>query len=154
MAAVIVRARGAVAYAQALGAVGARGVACARAHPRHLVLAALVAGLLLVAGGAPAVLAAALVAGVLGGRRPLAIVAAAAVIGGATFAQARLDSLDAGVLARMHGRRVTARVTLLEPVRERVSGPAVARVRLLDGPGAGEQAVLRVRAYAYEGAWP
>src|SRR4029079_18525620 len=49
---------------------------------------------------------------------------------------------------------VEARATLREPVRERVSGPAVARVRLLDGPGAGEQAVLRVRAYAYEGPWP
>ena len=45
-------------------------------------------------------------------------------------------------------------MTLLEPVRERVSGPAVARVRLLDGPGAGEQAVLRVRGSAYAGAWP
>lgn len=132
----------------------ARGLAGVRAHPRHLVLAALVAGLLLVAAGAAAVVAAALFAGVLAGRRPLAIVAAAAVIGGAGFAQMRLDALDAGVLARMHGRRIATRVTLLEPVRERVSGPAVARVRLLEGPGAGEQAVLRMRAYAYDGAWP
>ena len=32
---------------------------------------------------------------------------------------------------------------VLEPVRERPIGPAVARVRLLDGLGANEQAVLR-----------
>jgi competence protein ComEC len=134
----------------AVTGVASRGLA----NPRHLVLAALVAGLLLVAAGTPVVLAAALAAGALAGRRPVAVVAAAAAIGGAGIAQARLEALDAGVLARMHGQRIATRVTLLEPVRERVSGPAVARVRLLDGPAAGEQAVLRVRGYAYEGAWP
>ena len=134
--------------------VVSRGLAGVRAHPRHLVLAALVAGLLLVTAGTAAALVAALVAGALAGRRPVAVVAAAAAIGGAGIAHARLDALDAGVLARMHGQRIAARVTLLEPIRERVSGPAVARVRLLDGPGAGEQAVLRVRGYADEGARP
>ncbi len=131
-----------------------RGLAAARAHPRHVVLAALVAGLLLGFAAPAAVLGSALAAAVVAGRRPAAIVAAAAVIAGAGLAHARLDALDAGVLARMHGRRVNARVTLLEPVRERVSGPAVARVRVLDGPGAAEQAVLRVRGYAYDGPWP
>src|SRR4051812_32744214 len=151
------RSRGRAVAAGAVAAVtglAARGLAAARAHPRHVVLAALVAGLLLVAGGPLAVLAAALAAAALAGRRPVAVVAAAAAIGGAGIAHARLDALDAGVLARMHGQRIAARVTLLEPVRERVSGPAVARARLLDGPGTGEQAVLRVRGYAYAGAWP
>ncbi len=32
---------------------------------------------------------------------------------------------------------------MLEPLRTRGAGPSVARVRLLDGPGANEQAVLR-----------
>ena len=35
---------------------------------------------------------------------------------------------------------------VLEPVKERTIGPAVARVRLLDGLGAREQAVLRFAA--------
>src|SRR4051812_26316834 len=172
------RSRGRAVAAGAVAAVtglAARGLAAARAHPRHVVLAALVAGLLLVAGGPLAVLAAALAAAALAGRRPVAGLAAAAAIGGAGVAHARLAALDAGVLARMHGQRVATRGTLLEalPERvsgpaggpgtaapraggrgERVSGPAVARVRLLAGPGAGEQAVLRVRGYAYDGAWP
>jgi competence protein ComEC len=133
---------------------GSRTLATVRAHPRHVVLGALVAGLLLSGASPVAVLAAAVIAAALAGPRPVAVVAALAVLGGAVLAQARLDALDAGVLARMHGQRIAAGVTLLEPVRERVSGPAVARVRLLDGPGAGEQAVLRIRAYAYDGPWP
>ena len=39
-------------------------------------------------------------------------------------------------------------------MRERAVGPAVARARLLDGPAAGEQAVLRIGAYAHSGPWP
>ncbi len=126
-------------------------LAVARAHPRHLVLAAIVAGLLAGPAGPLAVLPAAIGFAALG-RRTLALLAAAAVIAGAGIAQARLAALDHGVLAAMDGQRVEARATLLEPVRERTSGPAVARVRLLDGPGAGEQAVLRVRSYAYPAA--
>ena len=147
-------------------AAAARGLAAARAHPRHLVLAAFVAGMLLAFAPPVAVVAVACAAAAVAGWRPASgvvagarlqpatIVAAAAVIAGAAFAQARAGALDAGELARMDGRRIDARVTLLEPVRERASGPAVARVRLLDGPGAGEQAVLRVRGYAYRGPWP
>src|SRR5262249_54103789 len=36
----------------------------------------------------------------------------------------------------------------LEPIRNRTGGASVARVRLLDGPTTGEQAVLRARAWA------
>ena len=61
------------------------------------------------------------------------------------LAEARLTALDAGRLAAMHGDTVESRAVLLEPVRVRAAGRAVARVRLLDGPGAGEQAVLRAR---------
>ncbi len=41
-------------------------------------------------------------------------------------------------------------------MRERAAGPAVARVRLLEGLGAGEQVVMRVRRNAYAGRlwWP
>jgi competence protein ComEC len=134
-------------------AAAGRGLAVVRAHPRHVVLAGLVAGLLLSPVGPPGVVPAAVVAAVMA-RGRLALVAAAAVIVGAGLAQARLAALDAGPLAKLTGQRVEARATVLEPVRERSNGPAVARVRLLDGPGAGEQAVLRVRGNAYDGAWP
>ncbi|WP_028060133.1 ComEC/Rec2 family competence protein [Candidatus Solirubrobacter pratensis] len=132
----------------------ARALAVMRAHPRHLVLTGFVAGMLLVFAGPPAVIAAALAATAVAGRSRFALVAGAAVIAGAALAQARVDALDAGVLAHMHDRTVQTRVTLLEPVRERVNGPASARVRLLDSAAAGEQAVLRLHSYAYHGAWP
>ncbi|MDA0181781.1 DNA internalization-related competence protein ComEC/Rec2 [Solirubrobacter phytolaccae] len=135
---------------QAPGGASARArlaLATVRAHPRHVVLAALVAGLLLSRAHPAAVVATALAAATLAGATWPAPIAAAAVLLGATLADARLTALDAGVLADMHGRSVTTRVVVLEPVRERAHGPAVARVRLLDGPGAGEQAVLRSRAW-------
>ena len=122
-----------------------------RAHPRHVVLAALVAGLLLGRASAArgrcsrplvvAALAGRPQAGRCSPRRPLPRPAR-------PFADARLAALDAGVLAVDARPHVETRAILLEPVRERRGGPSVARVRLLDGPGAGEQAVLRVRASA------
>ena len=94
-------------------------LAALRAHPRHVVLAALVAGLLLGRrarrrGGWPRLVA----------RRArwpsrAALLAAAAVLDRPTFADARLAALDAGVLASMHGRTVETRAILLEPVRAR-----------------------------------
>ncbi len=132
----------------------AAGAGVVRRHPRHLALGGLVAGILLAPVGAVAVVPAAVVAAALGGRSRAAAVAAALVIAGALAAELRLAALDAGPLAAMHGRSLTARVTLLEPVRERAVGPAVARVRVLDGPAAGEQAVLRMRASVFAGGWP
>ncbi|MDA0141477.1 ComEC/Rec2 family competence protein [Solirubrobacter deserti] len=110
-------------------------------------LAALVAGLLLGRANALAVLVAAFVLATLASRPWPAALAAAAVLGGATCADVRLAALDAGVLADLHGRSVQTRAVVLEPVRDRLRGPSVARVRLIDGPGAGEQAVLRSRAW-------
>ena len=65
-------------------------------------------------------------------------------------ADLRLAALEGGPLPHMHGRSVSARAVLLEPVRERAVGPAVARARLLGGPADGEVAVLRVRERAAE----
>ncbi len=162
------------------------------AHPRHVLLFAATAGLLLAPLGPTVTLAAAAVtaAAVLTTRvvaRPsapdesqpieravdgpsrnnesapsppagasllIAIAAAAAVLIGALVADLRIAALDGGPLSRMHGRSLAARAVLLEPVRERVVGPAVARARLVDGPARGEVAVLRVRADAHAGAWP
>ena len=69
------------------------------------------------------------------------MLAVAALVAGALLADARARALDAGVLSASIGRPVETRAIVLEPVRERAVGPAVARVRLLDGSD-GEQAVL------------
>ena len=69
-----------------------------------------------------------------------------ALVAGAAFTAARLSALDAGVLAASTGRAIDTRAVVLEPVKERAIGPAVARVRLIDGLGAREQAVLRFAA--------
>jgi competence protein ComEC len=102
-----------------------------RRHPRHLVLFAVVAGLLAGPLGAVAVLAAAAMAAVLGGRLPPALLAAVAVLAGATLGQARVSALGPGRLPELAGRHVDARAILLEPVRVWRSGTAVARVRIL-----------------------
>src|SRR4051812_29600366 len=96
-----------------------------RAHPRHLILAALVAGLLLGRAPAAVVLTAALVVPAPRARKTATLPAVAAVSGGAATTHARLVALDAGVLASMDGRTVDTRAILLEPVRSRAIGPSV-----------------------------
>jgi competence protein ComEC len=131
-----------------------RAHAVVQDHPRHAVLAALVAGLLIATAGELIVLIVAAATAVAAGRRWLAVLAVAALVAGALIADARLRALDAGNLGTATGRTVETRAVVLEPVRERPVGPAVARVRLLDGLGAGEQAVLRVWPSAYAGGLP
>src|SRR4051812_41328335 len=109
-------------------------------HPRHLVLGASVAGLLLAPLGPIAVLPATLIAAALGRRSVIALLAGAAVLGGAAFAGARLVALDGGVLAHMHGRTITSHAVLLAPPPDRGFGPAAARTRRLDGPAGGPPA--------------
>jgi competence protein ComEC len=115
-----------------------------RRHPRHLVLFAVVAGLLSGPVAPIAALAAAVVAAVLAGRPPLALAAAVAVLAGAALAQARVSALGPGGLPALAGREIEARAILLEPVRIWRSGTAVARVRIVEAtlgrgssPGAG-----------------
>jgi competence protein ComEC len=128
-------------------------------HPRHAVLFALTAGLLLgpvspaaaLAAAALTALIAVIARAVRGGvMTSVPLVVAAAVMAGAGVADVRLEALEGGPLPHMHGQPVEARAVLLEPVRERPRGPAVARARL---PGLGV-AVLRVRAPAHPGGWP
>jgi competence protein ComEC len=102
-----------------------------RRHPRHLVLFALTAGLLLGPIAPAAALAAAGIAAWLAGRVPLAPIAAVAALAGSTLAQARVDAISAGELPALTGRRIEVRAILLEPVRQRANGSAVARVRLV-----------------------
>jgi competence protein ComEC len=107
-----------------------RAVEEARRHPRHLVLFALAAGLLLGPVSAAAVLAAAGAAAWLAGRTPVALIAAAAVLVGSALAQARVEAITSGELPSLAGRRIDVRAILLEPVRVRSNGSSVARVRL------------------------
>src|SRR4051794_26788149 len=112
-----------------------RALATAHAHPRHVVLGALVAGLL--ASTAPELVMVAMgaVVVVLAGRPLPAVLAVVALVAGSLFSDARLQALDAGVLSHSTGQTIESRAIVLEPVHERPVGPAVARVRLLDGPG-------------------
>ena len=110
----------------------ARGRDAIRRHPRHLLLFALVAGLLLGPISPMAALAAAAAGAALAGRAPLAVAAAIAVLAGAALAQARVAALGPGRLPALAGQSIEARAILLEPVRRWRSGTAVARVRIVD----------------------
>jgi competence protein ComEC len=146
-------------------------------HPRHVLLFALTAGLLTGPLSPAAMVAAAAVAALtvaaarVGPRpsiagltaaasSPLPYVAAVAVLVGSAIADERVATLDGGPLPHLHGRSIEGQAVLLEPVRERPVGPAVARARLLGGVAANEVVVLRVRSRpapprGYEsGAWP
>jgi competence protein ComEC len=125
--------------------------AVARAHPRHLLLGALVVGMLLsepVAHDRPLLIALALaVAAALTAlleRPPLAVTAAAVLFAGALAAEARLHALDRTALTPLIGRGLSARATLLEQPRRSPSGSRAALVRLRDGPGRGERLLLRM----------
>ena len=129
------------------GGIERAAAACAvvRAHPRHVVLFAFVAGLLAAPLGAGWPLPAALAAAALAGRAPLALAAAAAVLAGATLADARLDALGPGALPSLAGQRLEARAIVLEPPRRRADGSSVARVRLRSPPELeGELAAARL----------
>jgi competence protein ComEC len=147
-----------------------RWLATAHHHPRHTILFAATAGLLLGPVSRPATLAAALALAVslsVLARpaspalcAPLALAAALALMAGALVADLRLASLEHGPLLGLEGRSIAARAVLLEPVRHRPGGLAVVRARLLDGPAAGDGAVLRIRSRpgagsaARTGGWP
>lgn len=119
-----------------------------RAHPRHLVLGALVAGLLAAPAGARVVALIAVAAGVLAGRRAPALLAAAAVLAGALGVHARLHALERTQLPALFGTTVTARVVLLEQPRPvRFGRTALAR---LDA-GDGERVMLRI---GQDADWP
>src|SRR4051812_7839013 len=126
-----------------------------RRHPRHLVLFAVVAGLLVAPRAPQLVLPLAAGAALLAGRVPLALAAVAAVLAAARLAEARADALGPGRLAASIGSPIAAEAVLLEPVRVRANGSVAVRARIIgaatpDRDGAaladrvrGELAVLR-----------
>lgn len=126
--------------------------------PRHALLGAVAAGLL-VAGVAPAFAvpvagAAALAVGPRGSWR-LALGLAAAVAAGVALGDARLSSLQATALTPL-SRDAALRVVVLEPPDLRAHGYTVAPARVVGGRADGERVVLRVAPAAWRGAarWP
>lgn len=130
-----------------------------RAQPRHLVLGALVAGLLAAPLALREVLLLAAGAATIAGRRTLALLCAGAVLAGALGAHARLAALDRTQLAPLFGATVVARVVLLEQPRPARFGRTVlAQLRGLApvaapsrAAGAGERVMLRIGEHV---AWP
>jgi hypothetical protein len=120
------------------GALGA-----VRARPWHLLLGALVAGLLAGPFGVRALVLAAAVLAALAGRPGVALVAIALVVAGGAVAVARLHALDRTELRPLLGADVTRQVVLLEPPRPaRFDTTALARLR--GGQGGGEKVLLRL----------
>jgi competence protein ComEC len=130
-------------------------LSCARATlaeaPRHVVLAALVGGLLAGPLSGAAVAATAALFALAPASAPLAAAGVGAVILGGGIAESRADAIDHGPAERLHGRVVAGKAVVLEPPRRRPRGVSVARVRLIDGPAAGDAVVLRIR-HAF--TWP
>ena len=120
-------------------------------HPRHLLLAALVAGLIAGPRSPPLLLGAALLASALAPSRALALGVLATLLAGAAIADARLAALDRTALEPLLATRISARATLLEHPRLRSFGTRVAAARLRSGAGRGERVVLRVPARV---RWP
>jgi competence protein ComEC len=105
-------------------------LAVARLYARHLLLFALVAGLLC-GGWAPWLAAPVALVGLwVAGRPALALAVVVAVLAGALGAQARRAAIDGGVLPVRLGTTLATRATLLEPLHERASGEVVARVHV------------------------
>ena len=115
-------------------------------YPRHVLLAALGAGLLAGPRWPPAVAAFVLLAIVVLPGPGVALGAVLMLLAGAAIADARLAALDRSRLGPSMHREVSVRATLLDHPRLRAFGTRVAAVRLLSGPGRGERVLLRAPA--------
>lgn len=117
-----------------------------RRHPRHVVLAGIVLGLLVAAGPPWLVALGAASAAVAGGTPVVATLAALGVMSGAAWGHERLERADDSFLSRASGTVLSGRVVVLEPPRQPKSGGSSFRGRWLDGPARGESAVIRMRS--------
>ncbi|MEA2149569.1 MAG: competence protein ComEC [Solirubrobacteraceae bacterium] len=120
-------------------------------HPRHLLLAALTAGLLAGPRWPLAIAALGVLAILLVPRPALVLGTIALLLLGAAVADARLAALDRTALGPLLDSTVSVRATLLDHPRTRSFGTRVAPVRLLSRPGRGERVLLRVPARV---RWP
>lgn len=139
------------AWLRAPAAILRNGRAQAARHPRHVLLTAIVAGLLAGPRAPVALVAAVFLAVTLVSDTLLALAAIAALLVGAAVAQARLAALDRTALAPLLHSQVDVRATLLEHPRNRSFGVRVAPVSLRSGPGRGERVLVRAPARV---RWP
>ncbi|MEA2188340.1 MAG: competence protein ComEC [Solirubrobacteraceae bacterium] len=121
------------------------------AYPRHVLLAAIVAGLLAGPRWPIAIGAIALLALGLAPTTGVALGALAALAAGAGLADARLAALDRSALVPHMEHAVQLRATLLDHARTRQFGTRVMPVRLLSQPGRGERVLVRVPSRV---TWP
>lgn len=118
-----------------------------RAHPRHLVLAALVGGLLAAPLAPRLVLLLAVAVAVVAGRVPLALVACVALLAGVVGAHERIAALDRTHLGPLIGATIATRAVLLEqPRRLRYGATALAQLRE-PAAAAGERVMLRIGSH-------
>ncbi|HEY4280085.1 MAG TPA: ComEC/Rec2 family competence protein [Conexibacter sp.] len=130
-----------------------------REYPRHIVLGALVAGLLAMPLAPTYVVLVALAAAALAGRPLIALLAVTAVLAGAIGAQARLAALDRTVLPPYFGSTVVADAVLLEQPRPvQYGATALAQLRAVAPSGRpllpaadGERVMLRLLSRT---VWP
>lgn len=130
--------------------VASSAIAAAVRRPRHVIIAAAVAGLL--AGPRAPVAAAGAVAAaiVVAAGRPIAarharllLGASLALVAGALTADARLTALDRTALRPWLGHAAELRVVALELPRERAFGRQAVLALVQAGPGAGERVLVR-----------
>lgn len=135
------------------GALVRDALAVLQRHPRHLVLASLVTGLLAAPMAPQAIVLLALAAAALADRPALALLAAVAVLGGALGGQTRLAALERTQLPPLFGATVTVPVVLQEQPRPvRYGHTALAGlVAPLAGRGQGERVMVRIGKAV---AWP
>ncbi len=115
-----------------------------RRHPRHVILAGIVVGLLSAPGPPWLVALGVALAALAGGSLPVASLAALSVMAGVGWGHERLARDGESFLSRSSGVVLSGRVVVLEPPRERRSGGSSFRGRWLDGPAHGESAVIRM----------
>jgi competence protein ComEC len=116
----------------------------AEEHPRHILLAALTAGLLAGPRWPAAIAALIALALALAPGAGAALGVVAMLLLGAGVADARLAALDRTALGPLLDSTVSVRATLLDHPRTRSFGTRVAPVRLVSQPGRGERVLLRV----------
>ena len=123
-----------------------------RRHPRHVLLASLVAGMLAAPLAPRLILLIALVAGVAAGRGGVAVAAGVAVLAGAIGGQARSAAVERSALGPLLGTTGEAVVTLLEQPRPvQYGSTALAELRGWRGEATGATAGIGAGAAAGAG---